>query len=228
MRTLLAVLGVVGLVIIIVGAVNHAIGVRIDYLVGTASSVSLFWFAVAVAIIIVAAGALGALVGSGAAADDRRKLETELEDTYRRLREAQAAARPPVVVTMAGDAAALPSTVVALEAPETAAVGPDAPEPGTVVALDAPEPGTAVEPPAVDAQTMVGPAPDEPETAVASAPDEPQTAVGPAPDEPHTAVVTEQPGETDAGESADATDDPQAEPGAETAEAPPPAPPPAS
>ncbi len=65
MRTLLAVLGVVGLVIIIVGAVNHAIGVRIDYLVGTASSVSLFWFAVAVAVVIVAAGALGA-AGRGA------------------------------------------------------------------------------------------------------------------------------------------------------------------
>ncbi len=143
MRPLLTTLGVVGLVIVIAGAVNHAIGVRIDYLVGTAPSLSLFWFAVAVAVLIVAAGLVGALVGRSGANSERGKLEAELEDTYRRLRaaQAQAPARIP-------------------EAQQT-----------SVALRDDAQPFTIVEPAQHESQTSLQPAPVEPETSVKPAPD---------------------------------------------------------
>jgi hypothetical protein len=212
-RTLLTVLGVVGLVIVIVGALNHAVNVRVDYLVGTSPSVSLFWLAVAAAIVLFAAGLLGVIAGRASAGSDRHKLETELTDTYRRLRAAQAAIpappEPAAIVPAAVDIAPEPTTAVAPAPDETL----------TAVELAPPEASTAVEPPPADPQTMITPAPLEPQTAAVPAPFEPQTAVtpepAPAPGEPAAPpAVPGEPAETG----------PAAAPG-EPSETPPSAPP---
>ena len=170
MRALLVVLGVVGLVIVVAGAVNHTVRVRVDYLVGTSTAVSLFWFAVAVAVLIVAAGLLGVLIGRSAVSGDRRKLETELEDTYRRLREAQAAARPAAVE-------ASNAKPTAVEAP-AAEASPDRPE--TTVARPTSEPSTVVVPAPAEPRTVVGAPPAEEQTVVAAPPAEEQPATGEA------------------------------------------------
>ena len=152
--------------------------------------------------------------GRGAAADDRRKLETELEDTYRRLREAQAAARPPVVVTVAGDAAALPVDCRRAEKRRRRRWSARMHRrPALWSRWTQSEPGTAVEPPAVDA-------PRRGRTGARRAADgrgigARRAADGGADRRPTsrtTAVVAEQPEETDAGESAAATDDPRRSP----------------
>ena len=218
MRRLLTVLGVIGLVIVIVGAVNHAVDVRVDYLVGTSSDVSLFWFALAVAILIVAAGFLGLMAGRASQAADRRKLEKELDDTYRRLREAQAAVPAPVTVTQAEPSAE--QTVVAAEsvaAPTViAAEAVEAPADETVVGAEAFEPATTVEPASFEPTTTVEAGTDELDTtfslprheaetggvppAVEPQIVEPQTVIEPAPLPP--AAPLEQPGEDDRSDEA--------------------------
>ena len=170
MRRLLTVLGAIGLVIVIVGAINHAVDVRVDYLVGTSSDVSLFWFALGIAILVVAAGVLGLMAGRASQAADRRKLEKELEDTYRRLREAQAAVPAPVVVTQAEPPAE--QTVIAAERVAdptvSAAEAVAAPADETVIAAEAVEPATTV-----------APAPFEPATTVQAGTDELDTTFSP-------------------------------------------------
>jgi hypothetical protein len=160
-RLLFAILGAVGLVIVVAGAINHAIAVRIDYVVGTSTPISLFWITVAAAVIIVAAGVLGVLVGQSAASGERRKLKAELEDTYRRLRAAQA----EIPARMA------PTSTTAVASSEVGMAEATPPEPQTIVAPAPPEP-----------QTGVAPAPPEPQTVIEPSPAEAQTTVGPPPE----------------------------------------------
>ena len=175
MRALLTILGVVALVIVVAGAINRAIELRVDYLVGTTTAVSLFWFALGAAILLVAAGLLGLLAGRGSAAAARRKLETELEDTYQRLRGAQAAvlARAETPVAVVAPVAAEAETAVEPVEARTAieAAGTDS--------------RTAVETAAPEAQTVVVSAPAEPGTVVVQAPvqSEPETVVQETADE---------------------------------------------
>ncbi len=89
MRPVLAVVLVVAGLILVVGALNHAQTVSLDCVVGTWSQASVFVLAAIVAGLLVAAALLATAAAGVRAADDRRKLETELERTYARLREAE-------------------------------------------------------------------------------------------------------------------------------------------
>jgi uncharacterized integral membrane protein len=73
------------------GALNHAQTVSLDCVVGTWSHASVFVLAAIVAGLLVAAALLAAAAAGVRAADDRRKVETELERTYARLRAAEGA-----------------------------------------------------------------------------------------------------------------------------------------
>ena len=182
MRVLLTVLGVVALVIVVAGAVNRAVGLRVDYLVGTTTPVSLFWFALATAVLLVGAGLLGVLVGRSSAAGGRRKLEAELEDTYQRLRGAQAAVLARGAEAPAAARAETELRTAVQTEPDETRIAAVPTEPVTVVEPTGLGPGAAVEP--AGAGTVVEPAGSEPQTAVTTAPDEPDTVVARAPDEP--------------------------------------------
>ena len=120
MKNALIILGVVAGVLVLIGAFNADVMVDIDLLAGTVS-VSLFWLSVAAAAGVVLAAVAGWTLGRVEGGDRHRKLEGELESTYRRLREAEAQA-PRV---------AAPIPVVAVEPPaqdqtlETPAPAPD-------------------------------------------------------------------------------------------------------
>lgn len=86
MRPVLAVVLVVAGLILVVGALNHAQRVSLDCVVGTWSHASVFSLAAIVAGLLVATAVLAVAAAGGRGADDRRKLETELEHTYTRLR----------------------------------------------------------------------------------------------------------------------------------------------
>jgi len=90
-RNALILLAVVALVIITAGAVNHSVAFDVDWVAGTWRAVSLFWVAVTVAAIVFASGLAAALLARAGAARAQRKLETELDTAYRRLRELEAA-----------------------------------------------------------------------------------------------------------------------------------------
>jgi hypothetical protein len=120
-RTAVAILVIVALVFLAVGAVNHAATLDLDFLAISWSGVSLFWVTVVLACVVVAAGLVGAWAARGSAVAAQHRLEKELAATYRRLREAQAAAGVA--------AAATEATVVATaveEATAVAALGPPA------------------------------------------------------------------------------------------------------
>lgn len=122
MRTAVAILVIVALVFLAVGAVNHAATLDLDFLAISWSGVSLFWVTVVLACVVVAAGLVGAWAARGSAVAAQRRLEKELAQTYRRLREAQAVAGTT--------AAAAEATVVATaveEATAVAALEPPAP-----------------------------------------------------------------------------------------------------
>jgi uncharacterized integral membrane protein len=87
-RPVLAVVLVVAGLILVVGALNHAQTVSLDCVVGTWSQASVFVLAAIVAGLLVATAVLAAAAAGVRAADDRRKLENELERTYARLRAA--------------------------------------------------------------------------------------------------------------------------------------------
>lgn len=89
MRPVLAVVLAVAALLLVVGALNHAQTVSLDCVVGTWSQASVFVLAAIAAALLVVAALLVAAVAGIRAADDRRKLETELERTYARLREAE-------------------------------------------------------------------------------------------------------------------------------------------
>lgn len=90
MKDILIGLLVIGLLLLIVGAANSGQRVDLDYVFGTWYQVSLFTLiAIAVGALVVvglAAAAIAGIRGAG----QRRKLERELEQTYVRLREAEA------------------------------------------------------------------------------------------------------------------------------------------
>ena len=88
MRPVLAVVLIVAGLILVVGALNHAQTVSLDCVVGTWSQASVFVLAAIVAGLLVATAVLAAAAAGVRAADDRRKLENELERTYARLRAA--------------------------------------------------------------------------------------------------------------------------------------------
>ena len=134
MRNALILLVVVAVLIVTLGAVNHSVALEIDYVAGTWRAVSLAWIGLAVAGVVVAAGLAAALLARAAAARARRKLESELDETYRRLRDAEARAVPrqPVTVVAATEAAAPAASVgrTAVTQVAPAAPGVDEPSPG--------------------------------------------------------------------------------------------------
>ena len=190
MRALAVVLGVVAAIIVVVGAVNHATMLRLDYLLGTSPRFSLFWLALGAAALVVLAGVVGGAMSATAAGSARRKLEVELEDTYKRLRAAQTQASAAPYAAGVRDegqtevvATAPRTTVTAVRATDlpddtVAAVAADT-ETGTVAAPAAGEADTIIAPPGPTDESSAAPHPDAPDEP-APDPDEP----APDPDEP--------------------------------------------
>ena len=106
------------------GALNNGVVFDVDYVAGTATSVSLLGAAV-IAVLAFVVGLIAAYLARTAVFGQRRKLEAELQTTYERLREAESlAVRPtpapevdtvvaPAVAAAAEEAAAGEATVVA-------------------------------------------------------------------------------------------------------------------
>ncbi len=113
MRKALILLAVVALVIVVAGAFNNGVAFDIDYVAGTASSVSLFWVSLVIAAIVFVAGLAAAWFALAGAAGGRRKLEAELQSTYERLRETERGAeeaRSAAAASAAAAAATLAAT----------------------------------------------------------------------------------------------------------------------
>jgi hypothetical protein len=176
-RNALVLLVVVALVIVTAGAINHSVAFDVDWVAGTWRAVSLFWVAAAVALVVLLAGLAAALLARRGAVRAQRKLETELDATYLRVREleslapaaaATAAAPAAAVAAPAGDpsASAKPAQIAlqASAAPTTAAQ--------TLAAEPPPEGETTVTVVAAHGSarvTQVLPAPVEPEADSTSA-----------------------------------------------------------
>ena len=124
MKTALWVLMIVALVVVLVGALNHGTAVSFDYVAGSTPAVSLFWLALGAAAALVLAGIAGWAVARRERDATRRKLEKELEATYRRLRDCEARLAQP-----ASPPAARASTTVVAPAPAGEAVTVVAPAP---------------------------------------------------------------------------------------------------
>jgi hypothetical protein len=152
-RTALVILVVIALVLVAIGAVNHAVTFDLDFLALSWTGISLFWLSVALAAVVLAGGVAAAWTARASAVAAQHKLEQELAGTYERLRTAQAAAERAAVAP-APAAPVLGQTAVA---PVDAAL-----EGETSLTEQAPAEVTAV--------TMIG---AEAETAVAGAPGEP-------------------------------------------------------
>ena len=118
MKNILIVLLVIALLLLIVGAANNGQRVDLDYVFGTWYQVSLFTLiAIAVAALVVIGLGAAAIEGIQAAGQ-RRKLERELEQTYGRLREAEARVaqmteKAAVTAPMVPDRVGLPVGVAA-------------------------------------------------------------------------------------------------------------------
>ncbi len=89
--TVLIVLLVIAAVLLVLAVANHGVPVAFDLIV-TTWHLALAWLLVIAAGLVVVIGLGATLAADLRAADQRRALETELESTYTRLREAQAAA----------------------------------------------------------------------------------------------------------------------------------------
>ena len=122
MRPVLAVVVVVAGLILVAGALNHQQTVSLDCVFGTWSDASVFVLAAIVAGLTVAAALLVAAVAGARAADDRRKLETELERTYARLRAAEG--RPE---SSAGSGSPPAEAALPQDAPQVGVDSDDAP-----------------------------------------------------------------------------------------------------
>jgi hypothetical protein len=170
-KTALWVLMIVALVVVLVGALNHGTAVSFDYVAGSTPAVSLFWLALGAAAALVLAGIAGWAVAVASAYATRRKLEKELEATYRRLRDCEARLAPPA----SSPAGQLTTEVMPAPAGEAATAVAPAPADEAVTAADRLSSDEAV--------TAVAPAPaDEAVTALESAPaDEAVTSLEPAP-----------------------------------------------
>jgi len=160
-KTALWVLMIVALVVVLVGALNHGTAVSFDYVAGSTPEVSLFWLALGAAAALVLAGIAGWAVAVASAYATRRKLEKELEATYRRLRDCEARLAQPA----SSPAAQLTTEVMPAPAGEAATAVAPAPADEAVTAagrLSADEAVTAVAPvPADEAGTTLEPAPAE-------------------------------------------------------------------
>jgi uncharacterized membrane protein YciS (DUF1049 family) len=156
-RNALILLVVVALVVVTAGAVNHSVAFDVDWVAGTWHAVSLFWIAVAVALIVFVAGLVAALLARAGAARAQRKLETELDATYRRVRELEAspaatgavlagagAAAGPAAQTVVQPARGEPATVI-VPGPAAASAQPSQTPAAGAALKDGPEAGgTAV------------------------------------------------------------------------------------
>lgn len=196
MRNALILLVVVALIIVTAGAVNHSVAFDVDWVAGTWRVVSLFWVATAIALVVLVAGLAAALLARRGAVRAQRKLEIELDVTYRRVRELESLT-PAAAVAPAGDAsasAAAAQTAVQASstvqgqsaqtadalAPEVASAGP---APIFAPQTPAPEPPAAGE----TTVTVVAAHGSARVTQVLTAPAEPEApepkSVGPGPDE---------------------------------------------
>jgi len=90
MKDILIVLLVLVVAILTLGAVNHGVTFDLNYLFGTWHHVSLFWIFLIASGLIVAVGLLASGFSSVRLGQQRHKLESELEETYKRLRVAEA------------------------------------------------------------------------------------------------------------------------------------------
>jgi len=129
-KDILIVLLVIALLLLIVGAANNGQRVDLDYVFGTWHHVSLFTLIAIAVAALVAIGLTVAAVAGIRAAGQRRKLERELEQTYVRLREAEAygaqmAEDAAKATTTARSQEELPAEALAAGPDEGSAAGPD-------------------------------------------------------------------------------------------------------
>ena len=178
MRKALIVLAIVALVIVALGAVNHSLLFDIDFVAGTWAAVSLFWVAVVIAGVVFVSGVVAAFFARSGAVAGRRKLETELQGTYERLRDAEAKLPRPVPVQTAvfdvapGEQTAVTGAVPAPTTDETATVAEAIPEAETAVITGEAETTVVT---TAEAETAVVSAAPEAETVVVSAAPEAET-----------------------------------------------------
>jgi uncharacterized membrane protein YciS (DUF1049 family) len=95
MRRVFIAVVIVAAVLVVLGAINHGHLVDVDYLFGTWHSVSLLMLSLIAAALVLVAGVLSGLVAELRVSSDLHKLEAELQRTYARLREAEAAVPQP-------------------------------------------------------------------------------------------------------------------------------------
>lgn len=150
MRNALILLTAVALLILIGGALNDGVVFDVDYVAGTATSVSLLWVAAVIAVLVFVVGLIAAYLARTAVFGQRRKLEAELQTTYERLREAEALAS-----RLAPAPAPEADTVVAAPAEEATSGDPTLVAPGEEAAT------------MVDGEEAGGPADDAAATGVA-------------------------------------------------------------
>lgn len=93
MRNALIVLLAVAAAIVLVGAMNYSLEFDIDYVVASWTRVSAFWIALGLGVVLLVTGLVAAWLARAGAMGGCRKLEAELESTYRRLRDAEAKAQ---------------------------------------------------------------------------------------------------------------------------------------
>jgi hypothetical protein len=118
-RNALILLAAVALLIVTAGAVNHAVAFDVDWVAGTWRTVSLFWVGVTVAVLVIVAGLAAALLGRAGAVRAQRKLETELDASYRRMRELETAAPVAQTADQRVPSAATTAAITAGASPRT-------------------------------------------------------------------------------------------------------------
>ncbi len=163
MRIALIVLAVVAVALVLVGAFNADVRVGVDLLAGSVD-VSLFWLAVGVAGLIALAGVAGWTLGRVEGVGRRRKLERELESTFRRLRESEARSpRPPEPLAPVTVVSRGPAEAVTAAQPAEAVT---AAQPAEAVTVEQPAEAVTVEQPAeaVTVERPAEPVPGEPAT----------------------------------------------------------------
>lgn len=140
MRNAVTLLAVVALIVLTAGAFNNGVVFNIDYVAGTASSVSLFWVSAVIAAVVFVAGLAASWFALSGASGARRKLEGELQATYERLRRAERQA-----TEASAEAEAAKARVDALSSPAASAVEPAASAvAGSGTSVAATEPATVV------------------------------------------------------------------------------------
>lgn len=189
MREVVILLLVVVLAIMVLGAVNQDQQLDFDYVVGTWEDVSLLELTAVAAGVVFAAGVVSAAIVRGGLIGGRRKLERELQETYVRLRAAEAklAAAEPGAAVAASDV--VPGEAVdaaaELSAPADSAGSAEPPPPAeelTVIAEPVPDEELTVvteSVPAEEATVVMPPVPAEEQTVVA----EPSSEAGNAAEE---------------------------------------------